>query len=83
MIYVFCDQSVPRLSGVLIHKRTGALFGPDAAVNQSRKAQQFLTEALQNGTFSHCKKVTEGNQTAELPGSTSPTHTLTQRRYAS
>lgn len=40
-------------------------------------------EALQNDTVSQRRKVTEGNKTAELPGSASPTHTLTYKcRYA-
>lgn len=68
---------------MLFHKRTGALFGPDTVANQSQKAQPFLVEAVQNGTLSQCKKVTEENKTAELPGGASPTHTLTHKcRYA-
>lgn len=83
MIYIFCDHSVWKPSGVLFHKRTGALFGPDTVANQSQKAQPFLVEAVQNGTLSQCKKVTEENKTAELPGGASPTHTLTHKcRYA-
>lgn len=83
MIYIFCDHLVWKPSGVLFHKRTGALFGPDTVANQSQKAQPFLVEAVQNGTLSQCKKVTEENKTAELPGGASPTHTLTHKcRYA-
>lgn len=68
---------------MLFHKRTGALFGPDTVANQSQKAQPFLVEAVRNGTLSQCRKVTEENKTAELPGGASPTHTLTHKcRYA-
>lgn len=68
---------------MLFHKRIGALFSPDTVANQSQKAQPFLVEAVQNGTLSQCKKVTEENKTAALPGGASPTHTLTHKcRYA-
>lgn len=77
---VFCGHSVWKLSGVLIHE---CCWGRRRSRRLVKKAQQFLVEALHGNIVSQHKKVTEENKTAELPGSASPTHTLTYKcRYA-